>query len=717
MALDPYQQCLCGSETKLKFCCCKDILHDLERVVRLLEADQRRAAIEEVDRLVARHGERAALLLIKAGDYLRNEDYANAAAAVQAFLAKNPANPTVLAQKAMVQACTEDVIAAVADLQKALGSIGDPMPVVVYQAIDIVAQALLAQGEILAAIGHLLLQVSITGDSNRAPLSMVMQILSSPEVPMLLKQEPTYATCPRGAAWARQFYEAMTACQRGAWQIAADKLNALAQRNPQEPSIWKNLAILHGWLADLEKTVAAWRRYSQLPSIALDDAVEAEARAQLLDPEAYEATLDILSITYPVHNAQALMERLLSDPRASQMPVDPRRLAAEGQPPPKGVFWLLDRPLPKTGVGLTRDAAPVVVGEMYLFGRQTDREARLEFTTTRTRDFAEKTAVLADLLGDLSGAAQSEKVIRQISATGAALTWNWRLPDDTPAPRRAELVNQERENVILNKWPELPLSVLDGKSPSQAASDPAYRVRLLAAILLLELSSEREQHELDFNRLRSKLGLPTRDPIDAASVDAGTLPPWRLALLQADQLSDDALLTGYHRAVQFCAVKALRKLAPEVLRREGLAKQVGMSEVYESLSAVATDSDKALDYLIKAREAAVANGNSPAHYLVSELSMRLQRGDAAEARRLIEQIRNQHMREPGIAQAFYEVLVRFGIIAPDGTPAGAQPGTRAASGTAPAAAPEAAKKVWTPDSGTKPPAGEGKSKLWLPGMD
>ena len=38
MTLDAYSFCLCGSGKKFKFCCCKDLLHELEKVERAWRA-------------------------------------------------------------------------------------------------------------------------------------------------------------------------------------------------------------------------------------------------------------------------------------------------------------------------------------------------------------------------------------------------------------------------------------------------------------------------------------------------------------------------------------------------------------------------------------------------------------------------------------------------------------------------------------------------------
>jgi hypothetical protein len=94
------------------------------------------------------------------------------------------------------------------------------------------------------------------------------------------------------------------------------------------------------------------------------------------------------------------------------------------------------------------------------------------------------------------------------------LSWNWRLPDDTPLEKRSELIDAKRADALLNGWTAQPQKLLDGKSPSQVAGDEKFRLRLLASILLLELATQQSGSTFDFNSLREKLGLPTLGTID-----------------------------------------------------------------------------------------------------------------------------------------------------------------------------------------------------------
>ena len=117
----------------------------------------------------------------------------------------------------------------------------------------------------------------------------------------------------------------------------------------------------------------------------------------------------------------------------------------------------------------------------------------------------------------------------------------------------------------------------------------------------------------------------------------------------------------------------------------------------------------------KAQEAAKAKGQSPARYLLGELPMRLRLRQEAEAQRVLNTLMTKHMREPGVAQAVYQLLAQLGLLQVD--PATGQP---VVSPRAAAASPSPAPGgIWTPDQ-IAPPAsagGGGKSKLWVPGMD
>jgi hypothetical protein len=260
------------------------------------------------------------------------------------------------------------------------------------------------------------------------------------------------------------------------------------------------------------------------------------------------------------------------------------------------------------------------------------------------------------------------------------------------------------------------LKVFDGRAPQDAARDPAMRVPILAAILVLELSSMSEGESLDFNQLRTKVGVPIAGTIEPDEHAATTVPLARLHRLDAKKLSDDQLLMGYVRAAHYRHIIALRRFADEVLLRPTLEKRVPRQEIYGQLAQIERDPKKAIEYIDLARKHAEAAGQSSAQWDITEMTMQLAAGNLTEADRLMQHIRNDHIREPGVAQTLFQVLVEMGVVRPDGTPTMAPPPSTAAaglpsSGTIPAAE---AGKLWTPDGETAPAAGGKKSVIWTP---
>lgn len=714
MTLDPYQPCPCGGGKKIKFCCSKDITAELDKVIRAVQGEQRASALDHVLKLIAEKGPRHALLAIKADVQLSLGKFDDADATIDEFLAASPDNPVALSLSAIHACSKDDLEGAIEDLQQAMEHLDGMLAPTVYSAIGVVAQTLLQAGDVLAARGHLLMQAGLAGDQDENPIRLLMRINMLREVPLLLKQDYAYAECPPGVEWAEAFDAAKNTALRGAWIAACEALDALDEKHPGQAAILRNIAILSGWVGQRDEASAAWRKYSRLQDVPLDEAVEAEALAQMLDPAAEVDEIDSVSVTYTVSDTEKLMELCLSDKRISKMPVDLSELSAEGEPPPKAAFWLLDKSVPANGTDLTINEIPVVLGEMYVFGKRTDRDARLEFSVLRDEGFDAAKATVTEVLGNFLSGEPTEEVAGGIPKVTAALTWRWRLPDDTPSAKRRELIKQQRREVMLNRWTELTQKPLGGKTPRQSAADPAGKIPTLAAILLLELGNEQNGNEFEYNELRAALNLPTRDTIDPAGIDAMKVSVVQIPLLDVAKVSDEDLLVLYRRVVLKHASDAIRHLAKEVLHRSSLNGKVDKNETYDLLIRTAVDADDALSYVSDAKKTAADAGESPARWLLAELSIRLSRAEATECQKLVQTIQTRYMQEPGVAQGLYEILVSYGIISPQGQPGGRPPAAPPQMAAAPAAEPAAA--LWTPDAPAAETAGE-KSKLWIPGMD
>jgi len=713
MAIDPYSPCPGGTGKKIKFCC-PDMIGELEKVERMLEGDQRAACLDHIESIEGKYPDRACLLSIKAMLQAQLVGPEKAEATLTQFTAKYPDNPVALAEKATIAASQGEGVAAIAPLQAALEKCSDSVPPQVYDAISAVAQGLIQDNQLVAGRAHLVLQLGIGGTKDQRPLELLIRLNNSPSIPLLAKQDLPLLPAPDDALWKTSFAKAFEPALRGAWRQAADQLTELAAQVGNWPAITHNIAVLRTWLADTPRAIEAWRLYATQP-IPLDDAVEAEAFAQSLDPEAVDL-VEVLSIEYAINDIEVLTARLTASNRALQMPIDLARMDDEEGPPPKAAFWILDRPSLGSGKDLKIADIPQVVGQAFIFGKQTDRAARVELATYRPQ-IERAQASLSEIAGDSLGAAGAEEISTYVPALQHLLTLNWRLPEDTTPEQRLKLINEQRQNVLLNVWPTQPQKILGGKSPQEVASDPAQKHKLLAAILLLEMATDQVASDFDFNQLRRNLGLPEAGPIDGSRANLPALPLARMARVDVKTLSDDQLVDLYRRADHYRNVAALRKLAAELIARPGMDQKVDKAEVYGLLAQVEPDTNEALAYLEKARAAAEAAKKSTAPWDLAELSLRISRGDVAEADRLLYRIREKHIREPGVAQALFQILSEAGIIGPDGRPtaAAAAAGREAPGIVVPGAGGGASEsgKIWTPGS-DQPSTGK-KSALWTPG--
>jgi tetratricopeptide (TPR) repeat protein len=730
MSLDAYQPCPCGIDKKIKFCCGVEILDDLAKIEDAISGEQRLGALDLCNRILEKKPDRPCLLMHKATVQMALQELAPCQETVTRLLQVAPNNPGGLAIGAMLDCQEGNAAGAIDQLQSALESSQGKLIPAVYEAIGIVSRTLDIVGEPLAAQTHAVFQTQASQGKDRRAMLNLLEVEASGQIPLAIHgmtgTVSAAAEGPLSATGIADFNAAMKQSDLGCWRAAARQFEALAQREPNERAIWRNMAVCKLRVLDKAGAIAALRRYEALPATPRDEAVEAEALAQFLsDP----TDLDFISewaVTYSLTDAPALREQLLSNKCVQAVPFDKAQFQEANEPPPLGVYLLLDRVVPAYAPTLSRDNVPKVLGELLVYGKETDRPARAEFISTKTADFDTKLKHFVDLLGPLGGEQLLQEESGRVASVAAMLAINWRFPDDTPADVRKRMIQEHRTQTLLSIWPNLPMGVLDGKTPRQAVADLAGQIRVQAIILQMDLSEPIENP--DYNKLRRSLGLPTLEAIEPTGLRVETLSPARQTRLVVGQLTDEQLVAVYRRAVLTSAPRLLRRIGLEVVARPSLDQHAAIdkAEAYDILARMALDTGEATEFLVKAQAAAKAKGQSPARYLLAELSYRLQRGEDHESRRILSALTTKHVHEPGVQQALMNLLTQLGLVRVDPAtgrpvmmiPSAGVPGAGPAplGATEPAPAPPPAPALWTPDQIAPAPAGEGKSKLWLPGM-
>ena len=702
MPLDPYAPCPCGSGKKLKFCCA-DLATDIEKIHRMVEGEQPHAALRHVEQALAAHPNRASLLDLKATLELALDDLPAATSTVESFLAAHPSNPSALADRALLLARKGAAPSAVHALQEALAGLETDMPRRVLEAIGAVGHALLVAGHVVGAQAHLWLYTGIAPEDDSRGIELMMRLNQSGHLPLLLRERMMLREWPENVSWRDEALQATAFSDRGQWLRAVAIVDQLGQQHGADAALVYNRAVLGGWLADERALAAGLHAFARL-DVPLEDAIEAEAIAQLIDPEAKEPTVDSVEQVYDVADLDKLVASLKADARAEPYEID-RTQRADDSPPPQDTFVLLDKPMPSTGATIVREDVPLVIGFVSVFGRQTDRAERLVLLTDKGQDFESAISALAEIGGDALGNMAEEKTVAKVSLTEQALSWRWLFPDDTPPALRRTLTATERHHAIVTRWPDVPRAALDGKSPREAKDVPELQIPLMAALLTLELGSNNVGQEQAFQELRDELGLPQPAPLDVSEEAALRAPVYKIVRLPVESISDEALIQLYRRAMMAAATAALGVTLRESLRRGTVSEHIPPEEAFQQLINMEEDPPAAKALLEKAREHCGGNKDADAAWDLLELELHLHEGDVDEAERMLKLISDKYKDDPEVSAAVFQVLSQAGLLRLGDAQAAA------ADEFAAAEPPREEGGIWTPDSERQ--SGD-KSAIWTP---
>ncbi len=714
MAIDPYAPCPCGSGKKLKFCC-TDLAADIEKVMGMLEGEQPHAALKHVEHLLQKQPHRASLLDLKTSLELGLHEFEAAGKTLKTFLAEHPQSASAHAQAAILAASNNSAAEAVTNLQNAIELLEDDMPQRVLEAIGAVGQALLYAGELVAARAHLLLYAGIGPVEDNLAIKLLLRMNLQANLPLLLRDYLPLADCPDDAPWSDQYQQAVTLSNRGSYRRAEAILSKLRSDIGPEPAIVVSLALLRGWLADTPQLVAGLHEYAAL-DIPFEDATLAEALAQLLDADVKDPQLETVQLTYPINDEDALSEVLSRDKRIEdyEIPTPPKE--QEDSPPPRSTHLLLDRELPSTGANITRPEIPNVVAFLSVYGKRTDREARLEVTADQDEGFEQVKTLLHEIAGNSLDELAETEVLAEKSISNEVLSWRWRLPNDTPPADRRRLIAEQRHEAILDRWTTAGCGALGGKTPLEATDDSSLRVALAASVLIVEQAAVDPKELPLFAELRQKLHLPEHEQIDPSQFDLENVPLVRVPYLDLSKLADKTLEFFLQRLAMMGADLAVLMVAQELAGREELDPEIDLKTAFQQLIRLEPIPQQALAWIEKARTWSQSRNESEAPWALLELQLAIESVDGPRVKSVLEDLSNNHLSEPGVSETMYELLYSAGLITPPNAAAPPQgaPHLEEAFETVPSRQESA---LWTPGDAAPSSDGDGqgeKSAIWTP---
>jgi len=699
------------------------MLKEIEQVGRLLETEQNGACLAYIETLEKNHPNCACLTAAKLSIYRIENRWAEALPVAERFHADEPDNPTAAAEYAMALVVTGNPKLAISTLVDGFErSKADAIHTTLLRGtLQIGAYLLMGRLAVPAiAIGNVLKEIpAIAESANR----LLYNATADANVPLILRDWAFEYKCPDDFPGKATFEDAAVLVRQMRWKQALallEPLTHLVDSNCADAwsGVWRNIAVLHFWLLDSEKGCEALKTYASHPNTPMEDAVDAESVRFLFAPDPFGDQTNELIVEYAITDVDAALEKLLSDPlfRNVDSPDAPF------SPPPRGSFQLLDRPFSDTETTMTLETVSSQRAVAVLFGKETDREARLLVLALTTEELEAVEANIQGVLGDLVQI--PGKTIDQKPISKTRLLTECRLY----FPQKREHVEPEViEKIIIDyfgksfveAWLALPLGLLDGKTPVEAAKEPKYTVPLLAAIQMIEDWMPEDVRSDVNQKLWSRLGLPTPDTITVAEgsgedplevLDA--YPVWRWHRFDVSKLSTDILAGGLQIVLGMREMRATMRFAEELLNRPmdsmPFPTRIMAFEALISTSQGKGDFENALLWVERAKNESAANDIPDAAWCLHEILLLLMKGDTSVAFEVIQYVATKYRDDASVMNALQELFVRIGMLNPDGTPSAAFVQAQAAQ-----QAEEQEQKIWTPD-GSAPTGSPASSKLWVP---
>ncbi|MGI5831628.1 MAG: hypothetical protein ACOX6D_03740 [Thermoguttaceae bacterium] len=715
MPLDSYSPCPGGRDKKIRFCC-PDLLKDLQQLETSLANGQFAGVLAMIETLEKDHPNCACLASAKCLALRESGRFEEFLAAAESFRGAEPDNPRAIAEYAIGRAISGDTPAALSALIDGIEK-NEPGKIdgALLLPLAIVAPQLLERGRVYAAVALAKLVQSFSPKSLETA-ALLGQIYRRKDIPLIEKELSFDPAAPEDFPFRDKYADAAVRLATGHWKKGKTLLEELLSCAGQWPNLYRSLGLVNFWLGDDAAAADAMKKFAASDRVAFDDAVDAEtaammARRQLSDD------LEVIQVVRTIVDPDKAIETLLSTPRIISMPFDPRRFGSAERPAPSHVFRVVDRPFPEPGRTPTIENTPVPLGTFLFFGKQTDRDARIEIQVLDPNREA-LLSFLTEILGENLGSEIETTLLTKVPWLFTRLDPEFQIKE-TPGPSAEDLEKLYRdyfERVFIDEWIAHPSDFLDGETPAAYAKKPESARVLAGLIQMVAFQTDPQFSEELARALRDKLGVPQPDPIIPPEGDDTTvltffqrIPIWRWNRIDVSKLSVSAAGQLLRVASLFGEDEAMTRLSDRILSlpadKENAEARFMAYQVKIAKAESTGDAARALELIAEGKKVAQEAGLSDATLNLREAALQLAMGRPDEFQRTITHVITAHRNEPEAMTELQMLMVSLGLVNPDGTPR-----TMGASAAAPAE-PADTPNLWTPD--TAAPSGGG-SKLWTP---
>lgn len=594
---DVYALCPCGSGKKVKFCC-NAAIKELDRVAQLHEKGQIDGALVTLNKLNERFPEALIVPLTRAQLLMESERFTDAATEMRVFLVSHPENTNGTALLAFAHFMDVGFHQAKPEIHRAF-------QVAQHAAPDVLASLAIQIGnEVfnhnpMSAREHFALALRLTTDAQerQALFSQLMKLDGSVRIPFPMRgsHQLEKVDAPEGAE--KELRNAYRLSLSGCWGIAGKLFQKVSEKLPESWALWKNIGLCRIWDDDLTGAGEALHKAAELAP-DYESAVECETVAQLSSLHEVEETVPVKMLSYRVKSASKVLTLLDAQPLLSREPI-----RSGGPSEIVGHYFVLDRALVGPDTPITDDNASTVLGEIQVYDLPND-DASIATVAVITIDGADRdvvTKLLEPILQEeivpaahdhdhdhgqdcghdhehpqptLRGERNYRMALKELLPLQRTEYYSDRLK----GRQRRERVRAVARRFVEQSWTQTTLKRLNGKTPREAANDPTLKVKLAAAVLVLESMDYGVTLAVDFDKLRTEFNIEAFKPLTITDQSLNSLSVIQSHRLALKELTHEQLGHVLHRALLIRHIPFAYQVLQEAQQR-GLEHLQGMDQV------------------------------------------------------------------------------------------------------------------------------------------
>jgi tetratricopeptide (TPR) repeat protein len=713
MAFDHYAPCPCGSGKKIKFCKCIEQPQEYEKIMKLIEGGQHLAVIDRINQLLKKTPNAAWLLALKGEITLAMQEYETFKETADRFNELKPDNPLGLVMKAVASTLENEPVENTARyILAGMSECREGLPALTLTAIKLLMQALAAEGK-LSLVGYWSdVYGSLNGDRPDDDAPGVDPTIN------LLAKAPTKLIEDSGKVeWKERMAEVVSLSKTFRYSQAEAKLRSILRDFPDQPGPLSYL--LRAQCAQLDQSGAyqTAKKLAESLQVSPEDRAYFAAVALEIEPKSRslqcEMTLRYCEVDSEDEIEQAMLSHSNVEAPDSQAMAEVRSYYGTmvgDEVPAKRIFSIFSEPMNGGGDESGQRVVASSVGSVILYGKQTDKPARVLFIANL---FADYQTIVDEILGLL-------KLGKDVEGADVPLENVYpeflRRPHVIVGNNREMLTLEERAAQLKNDFLNMPMALFDGKTPKEAAEEEKSRASLIGLLYHLEGEQSIVTAGDVVGEIYKELGIER--PVVEIEADAEALRlPTALDMDRVDvtQLNDSQVRGLTVRAMSMGASRVFYRCAQQVRSRESLKDDAQLQvAAISGLLSMLPSIDERLS-LCDEMEEILVKANAPVGRVVIQKMTMLQAvGREQEARETLQNGVQKYPQDPYL-MSFLQYAMQAQGMQPGG--GGADEGLAARMMQNAAAKQSDAGIVLPGQDSAAPPsaAGDGESKLWLPG--